>query len=243
MRSKEYRNALMEKSCRSGFSPTIRVGSRAEARPTAHLVQRRFAAALFAFAAFGEDALQANEAVAFVEPDQAHTLGIAALDRDFRDRRAHQRAAGADQHDLVVRLHQQRPDHLAVALADLQGDDALPAAAVDREILDQRALAIAVLRSRQHHALLVDDDQRDHLFAHRQADAAHARRRTAHRPHVVLVEADRFAAARAQDDLAVAVGDIDADQAVGALQLDRDDAGLARTRERFERGLLDRALR
>ena len=42
----------------------------------------------------------------------------------FPDRRAHQRAAGADQHDLVVRLHEQRADHLAVALADLQGDDA-----------------------------------------------------------------------------------------------------------------------
>src|SRR5262249_30763580 len=151
---------------------------RAAARPD--LLRRSLA--LFPFGAFGEDALQTDQPIPFVEADQAHALGIATLDRDFADRRAHQRAAGADQHDLVLRVHQQRADHLAVALADLQRDHALAAAAVDREILDQRALAVAVLRSREHHALLVDDHQRDDFLAHGQADAADARSGAAHRP-------------------------------------------------------------
>src|SRR4026209_2776353 len=143
------------------------------------LFDRRLAA-LFAFGAIGpafaNDALEADQPIALVQSDQAHALRVATLNGDFADRRAHQRAAGADEHDLVIGLHEQRADHLAVALADLQRDDTLAAPAVNREVLDRGALAIAVLRRRQHHALLVDDDQRDHFLAHRQPGATHARR-------------------------------------------------------------------
>ena len=47
-----------------------------------------------------------------------------------------------------VRRHLQRRDHLAVALGGLQRDDALAAAAVRREILERRELAVAIVPRR-----------------------------------------------------------------------------------------------
>ena len=63
-------------------------------------------------------------------------------------------------------------------------------------------------------------DQRDELLAVAEAHAAHAGGVAAHRPHVLLVEADRLAAAGEQHDLALAVGERDADQAVVVAQVD-----------------------
>src|SRR5690606_13142711 len=64
-----------------------------------------------------------------------------------------------------------------------------------------------------------------------------------HRAHVVLVEADRLATARAQDDLLRAISDVGGDEAIVWIELDRDDAGLTRPRERIERSLLHRSRR
>src|SRR5690606_9462908 len=158
-------------------------------------------------------------------------------------RGAHQRAARADQHDLIVRLDLQRADHFTVALGDLQRYHALPSTAMDREILYRRALAVTVFRCGEHHTLTVERDERDDLLSLRQAQSAHAGRRATHRTHVILLETDGLAAARAEHDLARAVGDVRADQPVARLELDGDDPGLARPRERLERGLLAGALR
>ena len=82
--------------------------------------------------------------------DQRHALRRAAEFADFGDAGAHQHALVGDQHDLVVGMHQRRGDDLAVALALLDRDHALGAAAVARVLGDACALAVAVLGGGQH---------------------------------------------------------------------------------------------
>src|SRR5690606_18664884 len=50
-----------------------------------------------------------------------------------------------DQHDLLAVLHLDGADQLAVALVGHHGDHALATAALLRELLDRRALAVAAL--------------------------------------------------------------------------------------------------
>src|SRR4029077_6563680 len=94
----------------------------------------------------------------------------------------------------------------AVAVRGLQGDHALPAAAVRREFLQRRALAVARGGGAQH-VPLTDHDQRDQILAGPQADAAHPGRLAPHVAHFVLVEADRLGAAGYQDYLTAPVRD------------------------------------
>ena len=106
----------------------------------------------------------------------------------------------------------------------------------------RRALAVAVLGGGQHALLLVLGHQHgDHALALVEHHAAHAARVAAHRAHVVLVEAHRLAAVGEQHHVVLAVGERGADQVVALVEVDGDDAGLARVAEFVERGLLDRA--
>ncbi len=105
-----------------------------------------------------------------------HALRRAAGFADLGNARADQHAAGGDQHDLVVSRNELRGDELAVALAALDRDHALRAAAVARVLGDRRALAVAVLRRGEHRQRFVGgSDERDHLLARAQA-ACRARR-------------------------------------------------------------------
>src|SRR6185436_6421051 len=104
------------------------------------------------------DALDTGQALAITQPDEAYTLGIAADDGDLAHRRAHQRAGRTDEHELMLGIHLQRGDHLAVALGGLQRDDALATAAVLREILERRELAVAIGRGREDEPVAYDDE-------------------------------------------------------------------------------------
>ena len=110
------------------------------------------------------DALQPGELIALFQPDQAHALGIAPDHRNVLHRRAHQHAVLAHEHDLIVHAHLQRADHEAVAVGDLQRDDALAAAAMLGKILQRRQLAEAVLRCGEDEALLRYDQRIDALL-------------------------------------------------------------------------------
>src|SRR5687768_9743484 len=110
---------------------------------------------------------------------------------------------------------------------------------MQRIVFERREFAIAILGGRQDEARLIQDDERDHLFAFGQANTANTGSRAAHWANVVLVEANCFAATRAQYDLLGTVRDVGTDQAIARIKLDCDDAGLTRARERLERGLLD----
>ena len=165
------------------------------------------------------DALDADQALALPETDQAHALGVAPLHRDLVHRGAHQRAARADQHDFLARHDLQRRHGVTVAIRGLQRDHALAAAAVRGKLRERRQLAVAVGGGGEHRTF-ADHDQRDQLLSGAEADAAHAGRLAPHVAHLVLVEADRLAAARYQHDLAVAVGERHAHQLVVVVQVD-----------------------
>ena len=82
---------------------------------------------------------------------------------------------------------------------------------------------------------------RDDLVAFAQRDAADAVGGASHRPDVVFREPDRHAVARADEDLAVAVGDLHGNHRIALLDAHRDDAARARVAERAQLGLLDDA--
>ena len=84
---------------------------------------------------------------------------------DLRRARAHQRAAIGDQQHLVVVAELDRADQLAVAVAGLQRDHALRAAALARIVRDRRALAEAALAGGEDVAVALDHDQAAHFLA------------------------------------------------------------------------------
>ena len=63
------------------------------------------------------------------------------------------------------------------------------------------------------------------------AHAADAARGAPHAAHLLLGEADDFAAAAAKDDLRIALGEQGADEVVALAKIDGDDAAGARARE------------
>src|SRR4030095_6191795 len=95
------------------------------------------------------DALDTGQPLALVQPDEAYAPRIAPHEGDLRHRGAHQRASRTDEHELMLGIHLQRRDHLAIALGSLQRDDALAAAAVLREVLERRELAVTVRGRRE----------------------------------------------------------------------------------------------
>src|SRR5208283_4227854 len=141
------------------------------------------------------DPLEAGQLIALLEANQPHALGVSTNDRNILDRSSHQGSALTHEHDLVVEAHLQRADHAAVAVGDLQRNDALAAAAVPRVFLERREFSEALL-GRGQNVTLVGDYQRVDPLIVAQANAAHAGRFAAHRPHLVLDKADRLAAGR-----------------------------------------------
>ena len=94
----------------------------------------------------------------------------------------------------------------------------------------------------KHALLLVFGHQHgDHALRVVQHHAAHAARIAAHRAHVVFVKAHGLAAVGEQHHVVLAVGQRGANQEVAFVQVDGDDAGLARVVEFVQRRLLDRA--
>src|SRR6185503_11425073 len=172
-------------------------------------------------------------ALRLLQTDQAHALRVAADGRDAVDGHADQLVGVGDE---------TQPDHLAVALGGLDGDDALAAAVLGRVVGRRRALAVALLAHRQQGGRLLARDDRHAddvvgVLAVSQPDAAYAARRPPHRADVLLAEADRPAVARAQQQVRRALGDAHADQRVVIGDGQRDDAGDADVAERVQRRL------
>src|SRR5258708_20765729 len=88
------------------------------------------------------DALDADQPLALIEADQAHALRVTALYGDLIHRGAHQRAGGADEHDLLPRHHLQGRHGVAVAAPGLQREAALAAAPVLRNLPERRPLPL-----------------------------------------------------------------------------------------------------
>src|SRR5690606_35362920 len=146
-----------------------------------------------------------------------------------------------DEQDFVPIGDARDANHRAVAVV---GQHVLQADAATRlhpVLVDVGPLAVPLLadgqqrRARRHH---VDADD---FVAIAQLHAADAPRRASHRPHVGLLEPDRYAVARGEHQIRVAVGLDNADETVVVVDVDGDDAGRARIREGVQVGLLDDA--
>src|SRR6185312_3223283 len=232
-------HAARRRVCDSMLRPGIVIGSAVLAILLAILLLAILLAILLAVLQ-ALDALDADQAFPFREADEAYPLRVAPEDGDLIHRRAHQRAGGADQHDLLPGHDLERRDGRAVAIGGLQRDDTLAAPAMLRKLRQRRQFAVAGSRCGENVAL-ADDDQGDQLLALTQLDAAHAGGLAPHRPYFGLGEANRLAAAGHEDDLALSIGERDPDQPVVVGQIHGDDAAGARARERRERSLLHRA--
>ena len=139
-------------------------------------------------------------------------------------------------------MYQGGGHNFAVALGLLDGDHALGATPVAGVFGDAGALAVAVFGGGEHALLLILGDQHgNHALAIFQVHAFDAARLAAMGGHFVLVKTYRFATVGKQHDVVLAVGDGRADQVVALVQVDRNNADLARVVEVVQWSLLDDA--
>src|SRR5690606_9885629 len=131
--------------------------------------------------------LQADQHLVPGQLDQGDALGVAAQQGHFVDAGTYQGALVGDQHDLLAVLHLDGADQLAVALVGHHGDHALATAALLRELLDRRALAVAALGGGEDLRMLFGNDHGNQLLAFLQAHATHAAGGTAHGAHVAFL--------------------------------------------------------
>src|SRR2546422_318473 len=182
-----------------------------------------------------------RDALPFLQADQAHALSVAADHADLVHAQADHLPTARDQHDLVVVRHHANADHAAGFVGGLHGDDALPAAPRETVLLHLGALTVAVLGHREQRGAGLHQVERDHLVPRVELHAPHAVVVAAHRPGLVLLEADRLAVARGGDRLARAVRQANADHLVALLERDGDDARGPGARVLHEIRLLDQA--
>src|SRR5882762_11396598 len=159
------------------------------------------------------DALDAGELLPGVERDQRHALRRAAHLAELGDAGADQYAPSRDQHHLIVVVHQNGADHLAVPLGSLDRDHALAAAPVAGVLAKRRAFAEAVLRGGEHTlGFIVGREHAHHALTLAQPHAAHAGRLAPHGTHIGFLEAHRFALGGEKHDVILAVGQRGADE-------------------------------
>src|SRR5690606_26123515 len=162
-----------------------------------------------------------DDRVALVHTHDAHALRGAADDTDLVHALAVHDAVARDHHQLVTRIHGLDRDDLARRVVDAEVDHALPAARLQAVLLDVRALAAPVLRDdkqrRPLRAVRPAHDHADHDVVTAQADTAHAGCHAAHLTDVALVEADRHAVARRENDVVGAGRDLHVNQLVAFL--------------------------
>src|SRR5262245_36634003 len=153
-----------------------------------------------------------------------HALRRPAETLDVPDGDPDHGAAVRDQHHLVVVAHHAGTDQMPSGLGQLHGLHAQAAATLARIVGELGPLAVAVL-GHDEQVALVDADHvgRDHLVLLAQAHPLHAGGVTAHRPRLLLAEADRLALARDHQDVVLARRMANRDELVAHAHLDRDD--------------------
>src|SRR5437899_5560268 len=179
----------------------------------------------------------AHDTVGLRHIDQPHPLRVAADLAHVVHAGAEDLALGRYDHDLVPVADLMERDRGPVPLGHLDADDALAAPALEPVLAHERALAVATLRDCEDGRGGVGGDRlhADHIVPLVQGDAAHAVSGAAHRPDVLFLEADDDPIAGAEQNLALAVRDLYADQLVALLQRERDPPALARVAVRLVR--------
>ena len=139
-------------------------------------------------------------------------------------------------------MHQRCGNYLAIALALLNGDHAFGTAPVARIFSNGCAFAVTVLGGCQNALLLILCYQHgDDTLADIQRHAAHTTCIAAQRANVIFVKAHGLAAIAEQHHIVFAVCQSSADQIVTIIQVDGNDAALARIVELIQRCFFDRA--
>src|SRR5690348_2620880 len=198
-----------------------------------------FASYPFRFLRAMADVRGVDDRVALLEFHDADALRRAAGLADLEDAGADDDAFARYDHDLVVGLHEQLLDDIAVLLGAVERFDALTAAIRLAIVVDRRALAVAVARDDEDlSAILADDVHRDDVRTPGEAHGAHAAARAAHRANGLLIEADRVAVRCREHELGGAVGQLDVEQFIALHEIDRDEPGAADAAEIGERRLL-----
>src|SRR5450759_2195606 len=182
-----------------------------------------------------------DDPVPFGEVDELDAHRRAARLPHVGDREADEDALLRDDEEMVPFRHGRDSDDRSVLLRDPHVDNARAAACLVTILGDVRPLAEAFLGDREERARLLDEVHLDDDVVPLQLDPLDARRATPHGPRVGLGKLDPHAEARAEKHLPRAVRDLRREQLVVVLQLDRDDALLARVAVGREHGLLDEA--
>src|SRR6266849_3801746 len=115
------------------------------------------------------------------------------------------------------------------------------AAMLDAVFVELGPLAHALFGDREQRGLAAYHDHVDDMVFLIELDPLHAGGRASHIAHVFLVEANAHAVPGRQDDVVLAVRDLDVDQLVALLDVDGTDADRARIAEFREHRLLDDA--
>ena len=115
----------------------------------------------------------------------------------------------------------------AGSVGHVERDRAEAAAVLRRVVADGRALRVAVRSHCAHGCVAPHDDHADDAVALPQSDSLHTLCHTTGRRHLRFREADRAPLLRDDDDVRRAVGELDVEQCVLRLQLDRADAARA----------------
>src|SRR5690606_19478 len=115
-----------------------------------------------------------HRAVSLVEIHQPHALRRTADDGDPARPGSQNHALLRDEHQLLVVEDAGDAHHLAIPLGGLDVDDAVAAAALDPVLVDDRALAVAVLGHGQNRAAGPQHLHADDLIPRPERDAPHA---------------------------------------------------------------------
>src|SRR5438309_10872490 len=184
-----------------------------------------------------------HNTVGLCHVDQPHPLRVTADLAHVVHAGAEDLALGCHDHDLVPVADLMERDRGPVLLGHLDADDALAGPALEPILAHERALAVAALRDREDGRGGIRGNRlhTDHVVSLIQGDAAHAVGGAAHRPDVLFLEADDDPVAGAEQNLTLAVRDLNADQLVAFIHRQRDDATLARIPIRRQLRLLNGA--
>ena len=134
-----------------------------------------------------------------------------------------------------------RRDDLAIAIRALDADHALTAARVPREVGEGAPLAKAVRRRDEKRLRVVHDIETHDAVALAQADAANARCRAPHPPHIRRREAHRPSVLGEHQHVVGGLHEPHGDEFVALLDVDRPDARLVDVLVVAQERLLDRA--
>src|SRR5438094_562260 len=172
-----------------------------------------------------------------------HAHRRAPENADLVERRADNDAGrGDEEHFLDALVDDLDRSDVAGLRSERGEDDALPAAALRRKLIDGCALAVPIRGDREHLGARPDDAHADDPIALPEANAGDALGRTAHRSGVALLERDALALLGREQDAVALVRRRDPRELVALPEGDRDEARAADVGVLLQGRLLDEAL-